>query len=188
MKTSEKSILLLLSVLTLAAALLLSGCSVNDHVSTAETPAPATGSSDWERSTSTWATNTLLKLEVRVKPGYNYTLTQGEDHDCTFLTDDGRSIYVQIQGLDYAQYFDSLLAYFKSKNPEKLLVCPSSQAVIVVYDSTRTEICTKLRDDHCLTTIGPDVDTITSFFDSVMIRVAGNDYTPLDLSEDFIEN
>ena len=92
-----------------------------------------------------------------------------------------------ILGLDYEDTFDALIMFFKGKNPEKLSVGKSSQTIIVVYDAENVEICSKLDDNHCLTTKAPDLETAEAFFSNVMIKVEGGDYTALDLSEDFEE-
>ena len=154
---------------------------------TAPSAAPATALSDWDRATLTWVPTTLLEFELRVKPGVYYEMTPGDDHDYSFLADDGITVNVHIQGLDYEKYFEQLLAFYRSKHPEKLLVNYSTQAVIVVYDSTRTEICTKLDNENCLTTTGPSIESISSLFSNVMIRVEGNDYVPFVLDEGFVE-
>ena len=104
-----------------------------------------------------------------------------------FKTDDGNTVSLLIQGLDYEASFDDMLSYFKSKNPEKLSVGKSSQTIIVVYDAENVEICSKLDDLYCLTTKAPDLETAEAFFSNVMIKVEGGDYTALDLSEDFEE-
>ncbi len=151
------------------------------------TAAPATELSDWDRATLIWVPTTVLDFELRVKPGINYEMTPGDDHDYSFLSDDGNTVNLHIQSLDYEKYFENLLAFYRSKHPEKLLVNYSTQAVIVVYDSTCTEICTKLNYEHCLTTTGPSVESISSLFSNVMIRVEGNDYVPFVLDEGFVE-
>ena len=144
--------------------------------------------SDWNRATMKWVSGTLLNVELRVKSGFEYEMEPFEDnHGCKFRTSDGKEVSILVQGLDYEKSFDSLVAYFRSLNPEKLLVGKVSKTIISVYNSEETEICSKLSDMECLTIKTSDVETADDFFSTVMIRVERKDYSPLDLSEEFDE-
>ena len=144
--------------------------------------------SERDGATAKWVSSTLLRFELRVKPGFKYEMEPFEDnHGCKFRSSDGKEISILVQGLDYEKSFDSLVAYFKSLDPEKLLVGKTSKTVIAVYNSEETEICSKLSDMECLTIKTSDVETADEFFSSVKIKVEGVDYSPLDLSEIFDE-
>ena len=191
MKTVITRIIALFAV----AALLLCCCACQQQGEISSEPASSESSassepepvSDWDAATVIWTSGTLLMFELRVKPGIGYTADpQGYD-GCLFKTDDGNTVSLLIQGLDYEDTFDALIMFFKGKNPEKLSVGKSSQTIIVVYDAENVEICSKLGDNHCLTTKAPDLETAEAFFSNVMIKVEGGDYTALDLSEDFEE-
>ena len=187
----KKIIIKLLAMLAVA-ALLVCCCACQQQGEISSEPASSASSepepvSDWDAATVRWTAGTELKFELRVKPGIGYTADpQGYD-GCLFKTDDGNTVSLLIQGLDYEASFDDMLSYFKSKNPEKLSVGKSSQTIIVVYDAENVEICSKLDDLYCLTTKAPDFETAEAFFSNVMIKVEGGDYTALDLSEDFEE-
>ena len=161
----------------------------NDETSeTSATSEPVETENDWDKATQKWVPNTALEFELRVRPGHEYEIEQHENNQgCLFRTSDGKEVYILVQGLDYKESFDALIAYFKSNQPEKLTVGKTSKTVIVEYDRNQTEIVSKLGEKECLTTKTSDVKTAEEFFSSVMIKVAGKDILPLDLSEKYDE-
>ena len=178
-----------------AAVLLLCCCACRQQGEISSEPASSESSassepepvSDWDAATVRWTAGTDLKFELRVRPGVGYTAEPQEHDSCVFETDGGKTVDLIIQGLDYENTFDALISFFKGKNPEKLSVGKSSQTIIIVYDAENVEICSKLSDERCLTTKAPDLETAEAFFSNVMLKVEGEDYTALDLSEDFEE-
>ena len=151
-----------------------------------ETEATTATVSEWDGAILRWDPQTVLRFELRVKPGFVYELTPDDDCGCTFETGDG-TLYAVVQGMDYENTFEMLINYFKSCRPEKLSVGENTMTIIVVYDSDRAEICSKLSDTFCLTVKAADVETAERFFSTVMIQVEGEDYSPLDKSDVFDE-
>ena len=141
--------------------------------------------SEWDKATNIWKAETGVSLELRVKDGVNYELTPGEDLLCTFRMEDGRVVTLHVQGLDYKNSFEAMVEFFNSKHPEKISVGKNSQLIIVEYDHDQTEIVAKINDMLCLTVIAQDAATAEAFFSDVMIRVDGNDFTPLDMNDEF---
>ena len=151
-------------------------------------PEPPEPISEWDSATIRWRANTALSFELRVKAGFEYDLSPDSNNQgCTFTLPDGKTIYIVVQGFNYEASFESLVAYFDGKDPERLSVGKESMTIVTEYDSYNTEIVSKLSDIECLTTLVSDVETADEFFSSVMIRVDGEDYSPLDLDEDFYE-
>ena len=149
-------------------------------------PEPPEPISEWDSATIRWRANTALSFELRVKAGFEYDLSPDSNNQgCTFTSPDGKTIYIVVQGFNYEASFESLVAYFDGKDPERLSVGKESMTIVTEYDSYNTEIVSKLSDIECLTTLVSDVETADEFFSSVMIRVDGADYSPLDLDEDF---
>ena len=150
------------------------------------TSTPVETESEWDRSTIVFEVDTTVKFELHVKEGFSYSLENfDEGTGCIFSTSDGKPVSVHVQGFEYGKDYDNLVNFMKSLNPEKLKTGKTSKAIFAVYNSEKTEICTKITDSLCLTLIGENVDAIGSFLKTVMLRVDGNEYIPYDLSEEF---
>lgn len=182
----NRKIIALLSFIVIFSICICS-CNNTDIVTdSAEESATEPDMSEWDRATLIWISNTDIDFELRVRPGVEYTLVPDDDNaGCTFKTDDGSAIYLTVQGLDYENSFEQMILYFKSLGPEKLSVGKKSSAIITVFTATETEIVYKLSDVRCLTTKAISTAVADEFFSNVMIRVNGEDYSPLDLSEEF---
>ena len=132
-----------------------------------------------------WESNTEVKVKIRVIPGIRYKIEDVEYDRCVIRLEDGQSISVEVQGLDYPNQFENMIYYFTWLNTEKVMVGKKSSVIVVVHDSGKTEVVSKLNDEFCLTTIGPDAETIAGVFGNCFITCDGEDYVPLDLSEEF---
>ncbi|MBO4584957.1 MAG: hypothetical protein J5756_07855, partial [Clostridia bacterium] len=106
----KKIIIKLLAMLAVA-ALLVCCCACQQQGEISSESASSASSepepvSDWDAATVRWTAGTLLTFELRVKPGIGYTADpQGYD-GCLFKTDDGNTVSLLIQGLDYEASFD----------------------------------------------------------------------------------
>ena len=177
-----------LILLIAAAAIILSKCRPSDGDGTdtlPDTSAVTEPASDWDRATLKWKAGTVVEFEVRVRPGVEYSLSPTDHDKCDFVSAGGDLIHLEIQGLIYETGFDQLVAFLKSKNPQKLAVGKSTQTVIAVHDETRAELIFKLTETECLTAIAKDPATAKEFFSNVMIRVSGKDYEPLRSDEEY---
>jgi len=150
-----------------------------------ETTKETLPSDPWNESAVRWKYDSSVKLEIRVKPGVNYTIEDKKDDSCVIRLENGQTVSVEIWGLDYVNDFENMIGFFKSRNPEKVMVGKKTNVIVTAYDSTRTEVVSKLTDMLCLTTTGQDADTISHVFDNCLIRLNGKDYCPLDINEIF---
>ena len=183
----SKALKSILAVLLLAALAVCFGACSGE-----KTPAPVASSvpespseppSDWDAATVTWKPNVEFDLEVRVRPGVGYAAEPEKHYGCTFTLGDGRTVFLEVLGFDYAKDTDNMIGYFKQKQPESFKLGKASQAMIVVYNAEETEMCLKLADEWCLTVLAPDAATAEEFFSNVMIKSDGADYTPLPEDE-----
>lgn len=144
--------------------------------------------SDWDRATLIWKGYDNPKIELRVRPGFDYGMKPDKDYcECVFEISEGKTVTVSIQFFDYKNSFESLLNFLSSKEPESLSVGERSKTIVCVYYNGEAEICSKINDDMCLTTVATDLETVKEFFSSVMIKVDGEDYISLDLSDIYNE-
>ena len=141
---------------------------------------------EWDRALIRWKPETLLDLELRVKPGYEYDLVTDEYHGCTFTSADQTEVYLDIQGLDYGNGgYEALIDYFKKSEFNILYVGKTSKFLIMVWDQNKTETVSQLDGITCLTAKGSDSRAISEFFSTVMIRVNGEDYFPFTEKEGY---
>ena len=175
--------------LILSAVLILSKCNISGENDNSSVPQESTDTSalDDEPAPLKWVPGTAVEFELGVKPDIEYSLTP-QDHDkCTFVDKNGAEIHLEIQGLDYETAFDQLVTFFKLQKPQSLLVGKQSKTVIVRYNDNETEIVSKLTEEECLTAKGQNQKTIEDFYSTVMIKVFGKDYTPIDSEDEFEE-
>lgn len=189
----KKTVITRIIAMLAAAALLLCCCACQQEGENSAEPSSSASSesspalTEWDVSTVRWTAGTDLKFEVRVRDGVGYW-TDPQDHDCCiFKLGYGKTVSLQIQGLDYENSFDEMISYFRSLNPAKLSVGKTWQTIIAVRNAENVEICSKLTDERCLTTKSSDLETAEEFFSNVMIKVEDEFYTALDPNEEFEE-
>ena len=140
--------------------------------------------SDWDAAAVVWKAGTDLDFELRVRPGVGYTASE-RDFDCCDFDVGGKTVSVKVEGMDYVNTFDQLVAYFESLDLANLLVSKTTQTVIADHGADGAEIVTKLDGMHCLTVKAPDVSCAEEFFSDVMMRVGGEDYDIVALMKEF---
>ena len=156
-------------ILVSALAAMLYGCG-----------AEAKTKAEWDKSELRWVPGTALDFELRVRPGFEYELVQGNYDRCDFKAVGGTVVSLVIQGLDYGADFENLIRFYKTSGAEKVSIGKNTQTVIAVWNSSSTETVSKLTGIYCLTAQGSDEQTIAAFFDSVIIKVNGGFFTPYD--------
>ena len=151
---------------------------------------------DWDGATQIWVANTDLSFELRVRPGYEYSLEPFGDVEnqvlyenlgCVFTSPDGTEVSIHVQGLDYEKSFDSMIEFFKHSDTEKIYVGKESKTIIAVHVQNGTETLFKLGDFNCLTVIAQSEEDAEAFFGTVMIKVEGEEWSPLELVGDLKE-
>ena len=80
------------------------------------TEATATGEpvSDWDAAAVVWKAGTDLDFELRVRPGVGYTASERDFDRCDFDVG-GKTVSVKVEGMDYVNTFDQLVAYFEAR-------------------------------------------------------------------------
>lgn len=176
-----------ISAALLIAALAVCCCACGVKAPSAPSSEPDVSSSEpgeWEKAEVRWISGTEPPVELRVRYGAAYSAAPGGYDSCVFTTEDGKTVDVRIDGLDYENDFDALVGFMKSKAPEKLTVGKISKTVIAVYNAEETEICAKLTGVRCLTVKTSDVETAAAFFSNLMIEVDGAALPAPDLNEE----
>ena len=183
----KRSTLKKIAAALLIAALAVCCCACGAKTPSAPSSEPNVSSSEpgeWEKADVRWSSGTEPPVELRIRSGAAYSAAPDSYDSCAFTTENGKTVNVRIDGLDYENDFDALVGFMKSKAPEKLTVGKLSKTVIAVYKAEETEICAKLTDMRCLTVKTSDVETAAAFFSNLMIEVDGAALPTPDLNEE----
>ena len=188
-------VFVLLFALLFSSALVLCACGSEKESVQTETPDadPVTETeipeteriSDWDSADVIWRPNVDIDFELRVRPGENFVKEPVEDFSCNFISQDGETVFLSVDGLYYNNDYEAMIGFFKSKAPEKLLEGKTSMTLVEVYDENSTEVVSKLSEIRCLTSKGRDLETLREFFSKVIIRVEGTDYIPIPQDEEY---
>ena len=107
--------------------------------------------------------------------------------DRGLMTLKGKDVLERAEVVVYDALVGSGILAMMPPEAEKIYVGKESKTIIAVHVQNGTETLFKLGDFNCLTVIAQSEEDAEAFFGTVMIKVEGEEWSPLELVGDLKE-